>query len=303
MGSLLKKLNWRNFAAKGLLNWMPSEMYLRHIYKTRMGYKPDLKNPKTYNEKLQWLKIHDHNPEYTRMVDKYESKKYVADIIGEEYIIPTIGVWDGFDDIDFSSLPDKFVLKCTHDSGGLSICRDKNSFDIEKAKKKIERSLKRNYYWANREWPYKNVKPRIIAEEYMEDENATEEVRGLTDYKFFCFNGRPEFLYVSRGLENHSTAKISFYDLEGKEMYFHRNDYAQIGEITLPDNFDEMIEKATVIAEKVSCPFVRVDLYSIKGSIYFSEITFFPCSGTIPFEPKSADEDLGKMIKLPIDKD
>lgn len=231
------------------------------------------------------------------MVDKCEVKEYVKDIIGEEYIIPTLGVWEKFEDIDFSKLPEQFVLKCTHDSGGLVICRDKSKLDKEKARKKIEACMKMNYYWSKREWPYKNVKPRIIAEQYMEDENATE---GLTDYKFFCFNGIPKLLYVSQGLQDHATASISFYDLEGKQMPFHRKDYKPIaGEMSLPEKFDTMVSLAKKLAEEIHNPFIRIDLYSIRGRIYFSEITFFPCSGMMPFEPEEWDKTLGDWIELP----
>ncbi|MBR5061524.1 MAG: glycosyl transferase, partial [Prevotella sp.] len=159
--------------------------YIEYIWKKKMNYPLNLDNPQTFNEKLQWIKLYDHNPLYTKMVDKYEAKEYVASIIGDEYIIKTLGVWDRFDDIDFSTLPKQFVLKCTHDSGGLVICKDKSKLDIQAAKKKIEKSLKKNYYYIAREWPYKNVKRRIIAEEYIEDEKTKE----LRDYKFFCFNG------------------------------------------------------------------------------------------------------------------
>ena len=165
---------------------IPDKLFLKLRYFKSCHKFPNLKEPKTYNEKIQWLKLHDKNPLYTTLVDKYEVKKYIADKIGEEYIIPTLEVWDSFDDIDFDSLPNQFVLKCTHDSGGLVICNDKNKLDIAQARKTITSSLKNNYYWSGREWPYKDVKPRIIAEKYMED-SQTEELR---DYKFFCFNGR-----------------------------------------------------------------------------------------------------------------
>lgn len=279
------------------LKGMSDEKYLKMIFKDNMGYPLDLENPKTFNEKLQWLKLYDRKPVYTTMVDKYEAKKYVADIIGEEYIIPTLGVWDSFDDIDFDKLPEQFVLKCTHDSGGLVICRDKSKLDMEHARKKIERCLKRNYYWSSREWPYKDVKPRILAEVYMEDENVA---AGLTDYKFFCFNGKPEMLYVSQGLEDHATASISFYDMEGKDMPFHRSDYKPIeGKFVLPSNFDQMKETAEKMAKAVGSPFVRIDLYSVCGQMYFSEVTFSPCSGMLPFSPKEWDEKIGSWIRLP----
>jgi hypothetical protein len=278
------------------LKKMSDEKYLKMIFEDAMGYPLNLKNPKTYNEKLQWLKLYDRKPVYTKMVDKYEAKKYAADIIGEEHIIPTLGVWDSFDEIDFDTLPEQFVLKCTHDSGGLVICRDKSKLNKEAAREKIERCLQRNYFWSSREWPYKDVKPRVIAETYMEDEN---EAKGLTDYKFFCFNGKPEMIYVSQGLEDHSTASISFYDMKGLPMPFRRRDFKPMKEgFQVPANFDTMAEFAGRIAKAIMCPFVRVDLYSVNGKIYFSEITFFPCSGMVPFEPKEWDEILGSWIDL-----
>jgi hypothetical protein len=265
-----------------------------------MGNRLELKSPTTFNEKLQWLKIHDRKPEYTAMVDKYEVKRLVAEKIGEQYIIKTLGIWNSFDEIVFSKLPERFVLKCTHDSGGLVICRNKSTLEKAKVKEKIGRSMAQNYYWASREWPYKDVKPRIIAEEYMEDGVASS---GLTDYKFFCFNNEAKMLYVSQGLENHTTAKISFYDLDGREMPFHRSDYRPVGaEMTLPDNYPEMLEKANVLAKCVNSPFVRIDLYSVEGKIYFSEITFSPCSGMISFAPTEWDKKLGEWIVLPSEK-
>jgi len=275
---------------------IPNKPYLSYIYKKRFGKSIDWKNPQTFNEKLQWLKLYDRKPEYTQMVDKYEAKKYVAEKIGKEYIIPNLGIWEKFDDIDFDTLPNQFVLKCTHDSGGLVICKDKSKLDIEKARAKINRSLKTNYYWHGREWPYKNVKPRIIAEQFMEDDNTP----NLRDYKFFCFHGEPKFLYISEGLEDHSTAQISFYDLDGNEMPFHRADFRQFKETPkMPETFHEMIDYSRLFAQKTGCPFVRIDFYCINGKTYFSEITFFPCGGMIPFEPKEWDQTFGSWIKLP----
>ena len=284
------------FGRNSFLKRMSDEKYLKMTFKDRMGYPLNLKNPKTFNEKLQWLKIYNRRPEFTTMVDKYEAKLYVAEKLGEEYIIPSLGVWDKFDDIDFDMLPDKFVLKCTHDSGGLVICRDKSKLDKEKAREKIERSLKRNYYWSGREWPYKNVKPRILAERYMEDESGN----GLRDYKFFTFNGETKFLYLSEGLENHATASISFYDLEGNEMPFRRSDFKPFEKkASMPANFGKMVELSNQLAAEINSPFVRCDFYSVDGHIYFSEITFSPCGGSLPFEPKEWDEKLGEWIKLP----
>lgn len=186
------KKKWYSFR-KILKNLLPDSFFLKREFRLRMGYPLNLQQPKTFNEKLQWLKLYDRNPLYTTLVDKYAVKKWVSDKIGEEYVIPTIGVWDKFDDIDFDKLPKQFVLKCTHDSGGLAICRDYSSFDIEAARKKINESLKRNFYYQSREWPYKNVRPRIIAEKYMEDSLDAE----LRDYKFYVFNGEPKFLLLA----------------------------------------------------------------------------------------------------------
>jgi len=248
---------------KKIVGLIPTKIWLSLLFRHETGYRMDWKNPQTFNQKLQWLKVYNKKPIYTTMVDKYEAKKYVANIIGEEHIIPTLGVWNSFDEIDFDKLPEQFVLKCTHDSGGIIICRDKSKLDLKKARKKFRVALNRNNYCVNREWPYKNVKPRIIAERYMEDENET---AGLTDYKFFFFNGVPRMLYVSQGLEDHATASISFYDMNGEEMPFHRKDFRPIAmAFQAPTNFDEMKRNAEKIASEVNSPFVRVDLYSING--------------------------------------
>ena len=171
---------------------LSDEEFLKRRFRCALGYDLDLEHPKTFNEKLQWLKLHDRNPEYTTMVDKYAAKKWVADRIGEEHIIPTLGVWEHFDDIDFDTLPERFVLKCTHDSGGIVIVKDKRKFDKKSAKREMERSLNRNYYWSGREWPYKNVPPRIIAEQYMESPGKVVP----EDYKIYCMNGEPQYIVV-----------------------------------------------------------------------------------------------------------
>lgn len=282
--------------AKGFLNWVPDKPYLKIRFKIASGgEKLDLKNPQTFNHKLQWLKIHDRKPIYTTMVDKYEAKKFVGDRIGFEYIVENYGVWDKFDNIDFNSLPDQFVLKCTHDSGGLVVCRNKNTLDKEKAREKIERSLKRNYFWSSREWPYKNVKPRIIAEKYLSDFDSED---GITDYKFYCFDGEPKFLYVSKGLEDHSTARISFLTLDWQFASFGRKDFKPFETLPpKPQNYEKMLEICKILSK--DCPFLRVDLYECSGQIYFSELTFFPCGGVMPFKDKADDEKLGQLIKLP----
>ena len=277
---------------------MSDKEFLLKKYKAFYGEKLDLDNPRGFNAKLQWLKLYDRKPIYTTMVDKYEAKKYVADIIGEEHIVPTLGVYEKFDEIDFDALPDQFVLKCTHDSGGLVICKDKSKLDIQKAKAKIEKSLSRNYYDSSREWPYKNVKPKIIAEKFMSDENNK---NSLTDYKFYCFNGEPKFLYVSSGLEDHSTAHISFLTLDWQFTEFQRSDFAMFDTLPpKPSMFDEMVEYAGKLSQGVS--FLRVDLYQIDGQVYFSELTFSPCGGFMPFKDASHDFIVGELLRLPHEK-
>ena len=278
-----------------IMRIVPDETYLKIMYYMYTKKKLDLKNPRSFNEKLQWLKLHDRNPRYTTMVDKFSAKEYVASIIGKEYIIPTIGVWDNFSEIDFASLPNQFVLKCTHDSGGLAICRDKESFDIDEAKKVIERSLRHNYYYYGREWPYKNVKPRIIAEQYMEEKGS----RSLADYKFYCFNGVPKFLYLSSGLEDHSTARISYVSLDWTIEPFKRTDYKPFEELApKPVHFDEMKSLAARLSKDI--PFSRIDFYEINGKVYFGEITLFPGSGFTVFDPEEWDERIGDYLELPI---
>lgn len=273
---------------------MPDKEYLEVMYMIEMGKKMNLKNSQTFNEKLQWLKLYDRNPEYTKMVDKYEAKGFVANIIGSEYIIPTLGIYDKFEEIDFNKLPEQFVIKCTHNSGGLIICKDKYKLNIEETKNKINRNLRKNYFYSGREWPYKNVKPRIIIEKYM----ASEEQEELIDYKFFCFNGEPKYLYVSEGLSNHETAKISFADMEYNRTNFYRKDYQPFSVLPQkPLNFEKMKELARKLSEKLS--FMRVDFYEIEGKIYFGELTFYPCSGYISFEPEKYDKILGDMLILP----
>lgn len=277
----------------GFFNWLPDKAYIKMSYRLARSKKLDLKNPQTFNEKLQWLKLYDRKDIYTTMVDKYEVKKYVSDLIGEEYIIPTLGVWDKFDDIDFDALPDQFVLKCTHDSGGLVIVRDKSKLDKDKARKKINKSLKRNYYYHGREWPYKNVKPRIIAEQYMEDTASRE----LVDYKFYCFNGTPKFLYISTGLEDHSTAAISFLTMDFEFAPYERSDFKPFDSLPeKPKNFEKMAALAASLSKDVD--FLRVDLYEINGKIYFSELTFSPCSGYMPFKNAEHDVEIGQLLHL-----
>lgn len=286
--------------ATGALNFLPEKSVVKILWWTKTGKWLDVGNPKTFNEKLQWLKINNHNPKLTTLVDKYLVRGYIRDLLGEEYLIPLIGCWDNLDEIDFDSLPDQFVLKCNHNAAiGLCVCRDKKVLNADKVKKELRRGLSSNFYYSSREWAYKNVQRRIICEKYMEDGSGN----GLRDYKFFCFNGEAKFIYISEGLENHETARISFYGFDGKEMPFHRRDYRQFSVTpAFPDNIQEMIEIANKIASQlageIGLPFARVDLYSIQGKTYFSEITLYPNSGYIPFEPGIWDEKIGEWIDL-----
>lgn len=278
----------------GLYNKLSDEAYLKKMYYAQTGKILNLDNPTTYNEKIQWLKLNDRNPLYTKLVDKYEVKPIVESIIGTQYIIPTLGIWNKFEEIDFTSLPEQFVLKCTHDSGGVCICRNKGEFDIKKAKKIISTSLRNNFYLKGREWPYKNVKPRIIAEQYMEDD-VTQELR---DYKFFCFSGNPKALFVAsdRQTEGEET-KFDFFDMDYNHLPItngHPN--AKIMP-QKPEKFEEM----KMLAKKLSkgYPHVRVDFYEVNGKVYFGELTFFHWSGLMPFEPEKWDYEFGSWLSLP----
>lgn len=257
-----------------------------------MGKKLDLKNPVTFNEKLQWLKLHNQNPEYSKMVDKYEAKKWVSERIGDEYNIPTLGVWNSFDEIDFTQLPNQFVLKCTHDSGGLVICKDKSHFNKAKAKKKIEASLKRNYFLVGREYPYKAVKPKIIAEQYMEDTTTKE----LRDYKIFTFDGIAKALFISSDRQSGQTT-ADYFDINFKPLDFTWGYLHSKVLPSKPKSFDQMVKAAECLAKDTVE--LRVDFYEVNGKAYFGEMTFFDGSGFDEFHPEEWDKKFGDMIKLP----
>lgn len=273
---------------------IPDALYLKLRYYSRFHKKLNLKNPRTFSEKIQWLKLYDRRPEYSKMVDKCEVKKYVADIIGEEYIIPTLNVWNSFDEIDFDTLPNQFVLKCTHDSGGLVICTDKATFDKEAARKKIEASIKAKYFYHTREWSYKNVKPRIIAEQYMEDDST----KDLRDYKFFAFDGDVKMLFIAtERQEKDSETKFDFFDSDFNHLDFINGHPNAKVTPAKPQNFELMKELASKLSKGI--PHVRVDFYEVNGKVYFGELTFCHWSGLMPFEPDEWDEKLGDWIKLP----
>ena len=275
-------------------HFIPDKPYIRMIYRIRTGKRLELKNPQTYNEKLQWIKLYDRDERYPGLVDKYEVKKYVTDKIGPEYVASTYGVYDSFDDIDFGELPNKFVIKCTHDSGGVVVCKDKAYFDIKAAKKKINSHLKINYYYKNREWPYKYIKPRIIVEEYLADKGKDE----LTDYKFFCFGGEPRFLFVATDRDKAEDTKFDFFDMNYNHLDIHNGHPNAKITPEKPACFEEMKELCRVLTKDIiQC---RADFYEANGRVYFGELTLFHWGGVVKFEPDKWDRVFGEFIKLPL---
>lgn len=291
----LTDVNYRFYVNNtlGLCKKVDDETVIKRIYKVFFKYDLPLNNPQTFNEKLQWLKLYDKNPLYTTLVDKYEVKKYVSNLIGDKYIIKTYGIYDSFDDIDFNSLPNQFVMKCTHDSGGVVICKDKRIFNYKKARKVINKSLKRNYYYKWREWPYKNVKPRIIIEEYLEDNKA----HSLDDYKFFCFNGKVDCVMVCID-RNIGDTKFYFFDRNWLLKRYNIRGKNAPKNFTLekPSNLDSMFKIAEILSKDF--PFVRIDLYSCDNSIYFGEYTFYPQSGYDKNLILESDNYFGSLIDI-----
>ncbi len=280
--------------SRGLLNWMKDETFLQLRYRAMMDRTPDLKNPRTYTEKIQWLKLHDRRPEYPPLADKSLVKEFVKNTIGEEYLIPTLVVWDKAEDIDFDILPDAFVLKCTHDSGGMLICRDKSRLDREQAIARMDTLLRKSFFSINREWVYKNITPRIIAEPYMEDSRTGE----LRDYKFFCFDGVPKLMFVASERQKPDTdTKFDFFDMD----YNHLDLINGHPNAAVPPERPENFERMKILAAKLSrnIPHVRVDFYEVDGKVYFGELTFYHFSGSVPFQPESWDETIGSWLTLP----
>lgn len=295
---LLKEKRSEFFASllTGYFKGLPERLYLKMLYRCKMGHKLDLNNPTTFTEKIQWLKLYDRKPEYTVMVDKEAVKKFVAERIGDAYIIPTIGVWDHAEDIDWDELPAQFVLKTTHGGGGggVVICKDKETFDKEKATARLNNSLSKDIYSVFKEWPYKDVRRRIIAEQYLSDLSTTGQVN---DYKLFCFNGKVRFLKVD--FDRFTKHGANYYDLDWNIMVVEEtgipSDFSR--EIPKPEKLREMIRIAETLSKGI--PFLRVDLYYVNGKIYFGELTFFPSSGLVPFLPSECDAKIGAMLKLP----
>lgn len=282
----------REFMVQKVFRYVPDKLWVQYKYYSHFRKPLNLKDPKTFNEKLQWLKLYYQKSSHTQMADKYGMKAYVSEKVGSEYVIPLLGVWDRVEDIDFDVLPEQFVLKTTHDCAGLVICTDKSKLDVDKAKQKLQKALKNNYYVCYREWPYKNVKPRIIAEKYMVDESGTQ----LKDYKIFCFDGEPYCVQVDFDRFHGHKKNLYSLDWELQEFSFNYPAHPEI-EIARPDTLEKMLEIAKVLS--VGEPYVRIDFYSVDHKPYVGEITFFPASGYGKFVPEKYDRIFGDLIKLP----
>lgn len=279
---------------RGITRVLPDEAFIKLKYYWMFGKMPDLKHPKTYNEKVNWLKLHDRKPLYSTLVDKYEVKQYVAEKIGADHIIPTYAVYNTVAEIDLSKLPNRFVLKGTHDGGSIVICQDKATFDFEAAKRKLEKSLRTNFYWHGREWPYKAVKPRIIAEAFMEDEQTAE----LRDYKFFCFDGVVRALFIATDRQKKDTdTKFDFFDEKGNHLPIKQGHPNAEVPPALPQNFEKMKEFASILSKGIAQ--LRVDFYEVNGQVYFGELTFSHFDGLVPFIPDTWDRTFGDWITLP----
>ena len=278
------------------LNLLPDRIYLKFMYRHCTGKKLNLKNPQTFNEKLQWLKLHDRNPEYSIMVDKYAVKQYIANKVGVEYVIPTLGVWDNPDDIDFAALPDQFVLKCTHNSGlGMCICRDKSKLDIKEVKKQLHEGLKQNYYLLGREWPYKNVPRRIIAEKYMEEKGKLVP----EDYKIYCFNGKPKYIVVFHNrFDESKQLSETVYDLDWNPQNISLDEHFAISDIVIPrpECLEELVKICSILCKDSMQ--MRVDFYVIENRIYFGEITLYTASGFQKMIPEDLDKVLGAELEI-----
>lgn len=292
----LMKIYWYGNKLR-LWDALPDELFIKAKYYLLLGKRLNLKKPESFNEKLQWLKLNDRNPIYPIIVDKVQVKGYIEKLVGSKYIIPTIGSWDSFDQIDFDELPEQFVLKCTHDSGGVVVCEDKATFDREAAKKKIEKSLKHNYYYVGREWPYKNVKPRIMAEPLMHDDVMGE----LVDYKIQCFNGKPDNVLVCYDRKSGNT-KYRYFSTDWKFLRYCVWDEKTPKDFSFPqpEALDEMLQLARILSK--GFPELRVDLYYINKKVYFGELTLYSNSGMDADLTDEADLELGRKLQLDINK-
>lgn len=275
----------------GCLNWMSDKSYIKLVYKCKLHKKLNIENPVTYTEKLQWLKLYDRNPLYSTLVDKYAVRQYIDDTLGKGYLTELLGLYNTVEEIDWNALPNKFALKCTHGSSCNLLCTDKSKLDIESAKSKLNKYMKTNWYYFGREWPYKNVKPRIICEEFLEEE--------IFNYKFYCFGGVPKFLHIEYGDNAVGEAKVTYIDFNWELCPFFRTDHKQVSKEKIPpkpENFEEMLKIAKILSADKK--FVRIDLFNLNGKIYFSEITFFPGAGFAQFNPPEYEKKIGDMITI-----
>ena len=274
---------------------VPDRLSIKHVFKNKLGYDCNLKDPKSYNEKIQWLKLHDRKPEYKFLCDKYEVKRIIGDLIGQQYIIPTLGRWNRYEEIDFSALPDRFVLKCNHDSASTVICHDKSVFDHARARERLTAALKYDYYHdMGKQWAYKGIKRCIIAEELLEDSSRSE----LVDYKFMVFNGVCKCTLASSERFSRTGTKMDFYDRNWSLLPFIRHFPNSKNGIPRPENYDLMVTLSEKIARYIGNPFVRVDFYEVDSRVYFGEVTFYPGGGFSEFKPQEWDFIIGGWMNL-----
>lgn len=285
-----KVFRFNILASRGFLNHWSDEKFIKRKFKLAFGYELNLDDPQTFNEKLNWLKLHDRKPLYTQLADKYTAKAYVGAKIGPKYVVPMYGTWNFFEEIDFDQLPNQFVLKTTHDSSGVTVCRDKQTFNKAAARAKIKRSLKRKFYYMAREWPYKNIQPRVIAEQFLDDHSGHE----LTDYKFWCFNGIPKVVYCTNKAAN---IYENFYDMDFNPLPINHGFSRHIPEFTKPKQFELMKELAAQLSKGI--PFVRIDFFNVQDHVYFGEFTFYDWGGMRPFTPSHWDKEIGTWLTLP----
>lgn len=272
------------------LKFIPTKPYIKMVYRIKTGKKLNLENPVTLCDKLNWLKINDIHPEYTRMVDKVALHDVIKEKLGEDICIPMLGAWEHYSDIDFDKLPDKFVLKCNHDSGSVKIITDKSKINHDELNKFFEARLKMNPYNIGREYPYKDVKPMIMAEEYMVPEDKSD----IDDYKFFCFNGKPEVCLVVTGRAK--DCRNDIFDMDFNLLDIDRVHPHSDVPIEKPETFDEMKELAAKLSKGIKM--VRIDLYEINGKVYFGEFTFFPAGGFHLMKPDKWEKYFGDLIDL-----
>ncbi|SMP56657.1 ATP-grasp fold amidoligase family protein [Fibrobacter sp. UWB10] len=279
------------WAKKGRLNWLPDKIYLSLMWRSKMGYWLNWANPQGFNEKMQWLKLNYRQPSFSKQADKYEVRSFVENKIGKQYLIPILGVWDDPDKIDFSKLPNQFVLKCNHDSGSVVVCHDKSKIDENQIKSRFKESLKKNYYYRFREWPYKDIKPLVIAEQFLQ---GSEKDEVPYDYKFFCFHGEPKFMYISN--DGAQDTVTDFFDMDYNHLECVIDQPNASVPPAKPEKFDEMVSLAKKLSEGI--PHVRVDFFCCNNQVYFGEMTFFHDAGFFKFTPSKWDNFFGEMLDL-----